>query len=376
MRFIGSIGRVTPASDVAEAPRASSVRSSRISNHTIHFGVDAIAQKGKIVKIMVTGGAGFLGQLLLAELLKNTALTDAQCLLQKIEQIIVLDQVRGSLSDPRVHYVVGDVSDAALLSGLFDATVGGIFHLAAAVSGTAESDFDLGMRVNLVGMETLLQACRAQHKPVKFLFASSIAVFGPPLPKVVTDDTLTTPQTSYGVQKLISELLLGEYSRKGFVDGRCVRVPTVSVRPGLPNGAASSFASGIIREPLAGLQSICPVEPETPLWISSPRQVIASLLHAFELPASAWGLQRSVNLPGITVTVKGMVDALGRIGGSTAHNLVHWQTDPRIQSIVQSWPSRFDTARADAMGFGRDTSIDKIIQDYRGGPYPVPPRPR
>lgn len=316
------------------------------------------------MKIIVTGGAGFLGQFLLAELLKKVSLPDAQNLPRKIEQIIVLDQVEGNLRDPRVRYVVGDVGDASLLSELFDVTVGGVFHLAAAVSGTAESDFDLGMRVNLDGMEALLEACRALPQPAKFVFASSIAVFGPPLPKVVTDETVATPQTSYGVQKLISELLLGEYSRKGFVDGRCVRVPTVSVRPGLPNGAASSFASGIIREPLAGLQSICPVDPETLMWLSSPRQVIASLLHAFELPASTWGTQRSVNLPGITVTIRDMVDALGRIAGPAVPNLVRWQTDPRIKTIVQGWPSRFDTVRADTMGFGRDTSIDAMIQDY------------
>lgn len=316
------------------------------------------------MKVIITGGAGFLGQFLLTELLKNIPSLDTQCLPRKIEQIIVLDQVRGSLNDPRVHYVVGDVGDASLLSRLFDASVGGVFHLAAAVSGTAESDFDLGMRVNLVGTEALLEACRALPKPAKLLFASSVAVFGGTLPSVVTDETPTTPQTSYGVQKLIGELLLGEYSRKGFVDGRCVRVPTVSVRPGRPNGAASSFASGIIREPLAGLQAICPVEPDTPLWISSPRQVIASFLRAYDLPASAWSMQRSVNLPGITVRVRDMVEALGRIAGPAAPNLVHWQPDPRIKTIVQSWPSRFDTVRADAMGFGRDTSVDTIIQDY------------
>jgi nucleoside-diphosphate-sugar epimerase len=316
------------------------------------------------MKVVITGGAGFLGQLLIAEILKRAGLPDAQGCVQQIDGIIALDRVRGRLTDARVHYVVGDVADASHLASLFDATVGGVFHLAAVVSGTAEEDFALGMRVNLGGTQAILDACRGLAKAPKLLFTSSVAVFGGQLPKVVTDETSTTPQASYGVQKLIGELLVSEYSRKGFVDGRSLRVPTVSVRPGPPNGAASSFASGIIREPLAGVQATCPVEPDTALWLTSPGQLIASLLHAYELPAAAWSMDRSLNLPGITVRVGDMVEALSRIAGSAVARLVQWEPDLRVSKIVRSWPAHFDTARANAMGFSHDTSFDAIIQDY------------
>jgi nucleoside-diphosphate-sugar epimerase len=316
------------------------------------------------MKVVITGGAGFLGQLLIAEILKRTVLPDAQGSMQEIDGIIALDQVPGRLSDARVHYVIGDVADPSQLSRLFDATVDGIFHLAAVVSGTAEADFALGMRVNLGGTQAILDACRGLPKVPKFLFTSSVAVFGGQLPKVVTDETRATPQASYGVQKLIGEMLVSEYSRKGFVDGRSVRVPTVSVRPGRPNGAASSFASGIIREPLAGVRAICPVEPDTLLWLTSPSQLIASLLHAYELPAAAWSTERSLNLPGITVQVGDMVETLDRIAGPSVAGLVQWQPDPRVSKIVRSWPAYFDTARANAMGFSRDASFDSIIRDY------------
>ncbi|MGH9357169.1 MAG: D-erythronate dehydrogenase [Terriglobia bacterium] len=316
------------------------------------------------MRVVVTGGAGFLGQLLITELLKVESLHDAQDHPQEIDQIIALDPAPGQLTDRRVRYVTGSINDASLLSDIVGPAVGGVFHLAAVVSGSAEADFDLGMRVNLGGIQALLGACRGLKKPARFLFASSVAVFGTPLPDVVSDETTPTPRASYGVQKLIGELLVSEYSRKGFVDGRSVRLPTVSVRPGSPNGAASSFASGIIREPLAGAEAICPVERGTSIWLISPGRAVASLLHAYELPAAAWGVQRSLNLPGITVRAGDMVEALKRIAGQAASQRVRWKPDEQIKRIVESWPARFDTARADAMGFGRDPSIDTIIEDY------------
>lgn len=260
------------------------------------------------MKVVITGGAGFLGQLLIAELLNEDTLSDAQGQPQEIERIVVFDQIQGQLTGQRVSYVTGDIGDTSLLSGVLDATVGGVFHLATVVSGTAEVDFDLGMRVNIRGTEAVLEACRALPKPAKFLFTSSVAVFGGPLPDLVTDETPATPQTSY--------------------------------------------------------EEICPVDPDTRLWITSPRQVIASFLHAYKLPAAVWGMQRSLNLPGITVRVGDMVETLGRIAGPSVSKLVRWQPDARIKAIVQSWPTRFDTARANAMGFNRDNSFDLIIQDY------------
>jgi nucleoside-diphosphate-sugar epimerase len=196
------------------------------------------------------------------------------------------------------------------------------------------------------------------------VFSSSVAVFGGVLPAVVDDSTTPMPQSSYGVQKLIGELLVGDYSRKGYVDGRAVRLPTIVVRPGKPNAAASSFASGIIREPLAGEEAVCPVDPGTSMWVLSPAAAIANLLHAHELPAERWTGPRSLSLPGITVSVRAMLDALEAVGGGQARRRVRMQPDPRIEAIVRTWPARFDTARADAMGFVRDEDFESVVRRY------------
>lgn len=318
------------------------------------------------MKIVVTGGTGFLGQLLIRALLERGRLSRADGTEAGIEQIVSVDQAQPGrlIVDDRVGYVVGDIGAPHFLSHVLAADTDSVFHLAAVVSGAAEADFDLGMRVNLDGTRALLDACRVQKRTPRVVFASSVAVFGGPLPAVVTDETTPTPQSSYGAQKLVGELLVGDYSRKGFVDGRAVRLPTIVVRPGKPNAAASSFASGIIREPLAGETAICPVEPDTAMWLLSPDAAIRNLVHAHELPADAWGSRRALNLPGLTLTVREMIEALRAVGGDAAVERIQWQPDERIRAIFRTWPARFDTRRADALGFVRDADFVEVVRAY------------
>ena len=315
------------------------------------------------MNILITGGAGFLGQQLIRALLDRGQL-DAGAGSRPIQRIVCFDQTEGAIVDPRVRNVAGSISDAATVDALVDDTTQVVVHLAAVVSGTAEADFDLGMRVNLDGARHLLEACRAAgHRP-RVLFSSSIAVFGGDLPAVVTDATAPTPQGSYGIQKLIGELLVQDFHRKGFIDGRAVRVPTVVVRPGLPNGAASGFASGIIREPLAGIECALPVDPSTEMWVASPRAVVRMFLRAIELSESAWGWHRVVNLPGLVASMHDELAALRKVGGQSAVDLVRQQPDPKVIALVRTWAARFETRRALDMGFVADASFDDIVRAY------------
>jgi D-erythronate 2-dehydrogenase len=316
-------------------------------------------------KIVITGGGGFLGQRLARELLSRTrAGSDGGK--ESLPQIVLLDVADPGtkMVDSRVRFAIGDATNPQFISEILSDDTDGIFHLAAAVSGAAEADFGLGMRVNLDGTRALLEACRRLPRPPRVLFTSSVAVFGPPLPEVVTDATTPIPQSSYGTQKLIGELLLADFTRKGFVDGRAVRLPTVSIRPGKPNAAASSFASAILREPLNGQEVICPVDADAALWLIAPRLAIDCLLYAFHLPKYEFG-GRALNLPGITVTVREMIAALERVAGSDALKRIRWELDPRVRAIVQTWPARFETARAGLLGFPCDEKgLDGIIADY------------
>ncbi len=316
------------------------------------------------MKILVTGGAGFLGQMLIARLLTQALLPDAAGRNSPIDEIIALDQGPGALNDARVRYVAADVSDPAQLRTVVDNDIHGIIHLAAVVSGTAENDFELGMRVNLDGTRALLEAARRLTRPPRFLFSSSLAIYGGALPKVVDDNTAPAPQSSYGIQKLICECLIADYTRKGYVDGRCVRIPTVSVRPGKPNGAASSFASGIIREPLAGQRAVCPIDPDTALWLASPDHVVPALMHAYTLPSERLGAQRSINLPGLTVTPREMADTLRRLAGDPVADLIDWQPDAGTKAIVDTWPARIDTSRAISLGFAQAGTAAELIAAY------------
>jgi D-erythronate 2-dehydrogenase len=307
------------------------------------------------MKILITGGAGFLGKRLVARLLARA----------DIDEIVLVDVAPAEgFADPRVRTVAGDIADSTLMASLVDARTAGVFHLAAVVSGQAEADFELGMHINLDASRLLLDLCRQRgHKP-RVVFTSSVAVYGGDLPDVVTDDLALRPASSYGTQKAIAELLLADYSRRGFVDGRVLRLPTVSVRPGLPNKAASSFASGIIREPLNGEDAVCPVAPETRLWLLSPRCAIDCLIHGFDLDADALGRQRAINLPGITVTAGEMVASLRRVAGEEVASRVHWERDAAIERIVGTWPGAWNTARAETLGFKGDANFEQVVRDY------------
>ena len=316
------------------------------------------------MKVFITGGGGFIGSRLARAILAAGALADSDGTPRPVTQITLFDAAFPPTVDPRFRRVTGDVSSAQAIASSLDRDTAAVFHLAAVVSGGAEADFDLGMKVNLDGCRALLEACRQLARPPRFVFASSVAAFGGNLPDVLDDSTTPNPQTSYGAQKVISEYLVTDYSRKGFIDGRSLRLPTIVVRPGKPNLAASSFASGIIREPLNGHVSECPVDMDTGVWLLSPGKVVENFLRAHELPSSAWGANRVVNLPGISTSVREMVAAMGAIAGPTVAGRVHWKPEPTTQAIVRTWPMRFRTPRALEMGFRSDADIASVIRDY------------
>lgn len=319
------------------------------------------------MKVAITGGAGFLGTELALRLLRASAISVGGAQPQPLDVLVLVDLVAGRpevLSDPRVDMRVGDLADAA--DALSEAEL--IFHLAGVVSSAAEADFDLGMRTNVDGTRALLELCRARSAPPVLVFSSSLAVFGsdPAIGPIgiVEDDTLPRPQTSYGAQKLIGEQFVAEYTRRGYVRGRSVRLMTVTVRPGRPNAAASSFLSGIIREPLAGERAQCPVPPDTPVAISSPRRTIDGLMAAAGASDDEWGSRIAMSLPALTTTPAEMVAALVRVAGPEAASLIDWQPDPAIAAIVTSWPARFVTERAERIGLTAESSFDEIIRGY------------
>jgi nucleoside-diphosphate-sugar epimerase len=220
------------------------------------------------------------------------------------------------------------------------------------------------MRINLDATRILLEQARRNGNKPRFVFTSSVAVFGGDLPAKVLDTTPATPQGSYGAQKAMCELMVTDYARKGFVDGRSVRLPTVSVRPGKANKAASSFASGIIREPLNGVTSICPVPPTTRMWILSPRSTVNNLIHAHEVDGAVFGSAGAVNLPGLSITVGEMVAAMGRVAGDAPVKLIQWEEDAAIMKLVRTWPGDFITTRGESMGFVCDTNYDDVVRAY------------
>jgi len=316
------------------------------------------------MRVVITGGAGFIGNRLARALLQRGSLTDARGRTRELRELVLLDVAPASISDRRASVVTGDLADPAVIERVVTPDTDSVFHLAAVVSGQAEAEFDTGMRVNVDATRGLLERCRRLPQPPKFVFTSSLAVFGGSLPDPVPDDAQLTPQTSYGTQKAIGELTVYDMTRKGYIDGRSLRLPTVTVRPGKPNKAASSFASGIIREPLSGVDAICPVSRDTRVWVSSPRAVVANLVVGHEAPAASFSHTRSINVPGIEVNVAEMVAALRRIAGDATAERVKWQLDPAIDRIVQTWPVRFAPVLGPRLGMRADADFDSIVRAY------------
>jgi nucleoside-diphosphate-sugar epimerase len=308
--------------------------------------------------MLVTGGAGFLGTRLIQRLLAGTAQMPAAT------RVICVDQVVSPLADARVVSRVGSIADPGFVATVVEPDVTAIWHLAAVLSGQSDAEPDLALTVNVGGTQALLEACRRLASPPRFVFASTIAVFGGPLPDVVPEDLALRPASTYGTTKAIAELLVLEATRRGVVDGLACRVPTVSVRPGQPNSAMSSFVSGIVREPLAGVESVCPVPLDTRLWVASPATTTANLAHAGVVGPEALGPVRTLNLPGVTLTPADLLDSLERAAGPTTRALVRLAPDARISAVVGSWPGAFDVSRALALGFTTDRDADALVAQY------------
>jgi len=326
------------------------------------------------MKLLITGGAGFVGARLARAILQKDRLGG-----QSVDELHIADMFAPPAdlaADKRVRVHTGPLlNQSELFASGFDA----VFHLASAVSGECELDFDLGLRSNLDSTRLLLDGLRKAGNAPRLVFASSVAVFGPdvsnPLPDLVSDHTLPSPQTSYGMHKLVCEHLIADYTRKGFIDGRSARLMTVTVRPGKPNGAASSFFSGIIREPLAGEETTCPVDANVTHPVSSPSNTVHGLITVFEASQQAMGGRLALNLPGLNVSVGEMLQALEEVAGPEVRRRVRFERDERIAGIVANWARGASADRAHALGLKPDASfkaiIEQYIEDCRSPAYPV-----
>ena len=310
------------------------------------------------MQILVTGAAGFLGRRLIEALLA------APGGLPHISRIVAADVTRCPIDDRRIAHRQGTMTEVDFVHSIAEPDIDVVYHLAAVLSGQSEAEFDTGMQVNVDATRTLLEACRGRPRPPRVVFASSVAVFGGALPATVSEDAVVRPQSSYGTEKAIGELLVSEYSRRGFIDGIACRVATVAIRPGRPNSALSSFVSGIVREPLAGTETVCPVPLDTRLWISSPATVTTNLVHAARVPAAALERLRVLNLPGLSVTVGEMLDSLERLGGAAARARVRIEIDERVARVVCTWPGALDASRAVHLGFIADRDVDELVRLY------------
>ncbi|MEQ8308359.1 MAG: SDR family oxidoreductase [Hoeflea sp.] len=328
------------------------------------------------MKVMIIGAAGMVGRKL------TTALVDAGTLagrgITRLDLVDVMAPETPDAAGIEVKATAADISDPAVAARLIENRPDMIFHLAAIVSGEAELDFEKGYAINLDGTRYLFEAIRhaSSEEPYcpRFVFTSSIAVFGAPFPDRIGDEFFQTPRTSYGTQKAIGELLLSDYSRRGFLDGVGIRLPTICIRPGKPNKAASGFFSSILREPLVGQEAVLPVDADVRHWHASPRSAVGFLIHAAEMDTADLGARRNLNMPGLSATVAEQIEALRRIAGDKAVSLIRHESDPIITEIVSGWARDFDASRAIALGFKAETSFDEIIRihidDELGGHLP------
>ena len=313
--------------------------------------------------ILVTGAAGFVGMHVVKQLLGRERMPVGSGAEEAFDRILITDRATPLIADPRIKAVPGDIADPDFARSLVTPDVKLVFHLAGVVSGSAEADLDLGLAVNLDGTRALMDACRLLNTNPRFVFTSSIAAFGIPLPARIDDDTEGFPSMSYGAQKRMCELLIDDYTRRGILDGRVLRLPGIVVRPPNPNGALSAFNSDMIREPLAGHEVVLPVSKNACLWIMSVRQAANNLIHAAALAPDVLGARRTLNLPAVTVTAGEVADALERVKPGSAA-LIRHEVQPMIEAKFGGFTRDFHPTRALALGFTCDAGIDALIDDY------------
>jgi nucleoside-diphosphate-sugar epimerase len=321
------------------------------------------------MKVVITGGTGFVGLLLGRRLAELGSLAGPSGKAEPIDEIVLFDvtvpEKRPDNLDRRVTIESGEVSDPRAVRRLIDGPDTSIFHLASVLSGGGEQDFDLAHRVNLHGTLNVLEAARSLGSRPRVVFASSIAVFGGSgMPKIVGDTTKQTPQTTYGTTKAIGELLINDYTRKGYIDGRSARLPTVIVRPGKPNKAASSFVSGVIREPLDGVECVLPVSEDTVMPLSGYRSIVEGFVKLHEVDGELLGDDRALTFPGLNVTIREMIAALRRVAGNRHLGEIRVERDPAIEQIVATWPTALSFDKAKKLGLPLDSSLDAIIRGY------------
>lgn len=313
------------------------------------------------MNVLIIGGGGFLGQKLAHRLAAAGRLRDREITGMTLADIAVPAPVPAPFT---IENTTCDITDRAAVDGLLAARFDVIFLLAAVVSSHAEAEFEVGMQVNLHGALNVLEAARLLDTAPVLVFTSSLAVFGGEVPDPIRDWTIPNPQTSYGTQKAIGELLVNDYSRRGFVDGRTLRLPTISVRPGRPNRAASSFMSSIIREPLNGEEAVCPVDPDFAHYYLSPRLCVQNLIRGAEIDAADLGQNRTMTMPGRTLTIRQMIDAMTAVAGPDPAKLIRFEDDPAIRDIVTGWRFDYDPAKALALGLEADDSFEDNVRYY------------